>query len=95
VKCNHGRGQRVVISRERCEAYLGAAASTVTMPYESSGPPAYLSASRYLIDHCDLLLAVWDGSPATGSGGTADAVAYARDRGRSIVVVWPEGAQRA
>jgi hypothetical protein len=83
------------VSRERCEAYLGAAASTVTMPYESSGPPAYLSASRYLIDHCDLLLAVWDGSPATGSGGTADAVAYARDRGRSIAVVWPEGARRA
>jgi hypothetical protein len=83
------------VSRKRCEAYLGAAASTVTMPYESSGPPAYLSASRYLIDRCDLLLAVWDGSPATGSGGTADAVAYAHDRGRSIVVVWPEGARRA
>lgn len=82
-------------SRERCEAYLGAAASTVTMPYESSGPPAYLSASQYVIDRCDLLLAVWDGSPATGSGGTADAVAYARDRGRSMVVVWPEGARRA
>jgi hypothetical protein len=83
------------VSRERCEAYLGAAASAVTMPYESSGPPAYLSASRYLIDRCDLLLAVWDGSPATGSGGTADAVAYARDRERSIAVVWPEGSQRA
>jgi hypothetical protein len=82
-------------SRERCEAYLDAAASTVTMPYESSGSSAYLAASQYLIDRCDLLLAVWDGSPATGSGGTADAVAYARERGRSIMIVWPEGAQRS
>lgn len=83
------------VSRERCETYLGAAASTVTMPYETSGPPAYLSASQYLIDRCEVLLAVWDGAPMTGSGGTADAVAYARERGRSIVVVWPEGAQRS
>ena len=82
-------------SRERCEAYLVAAASMVTMPHETAGPAAYLCASRYLIDRCDLLFAVWDGSPATGSGGTADAVAYARERGRSIVVVWPEGAERS
>lgn len=81
-------------SWERCEAYLGAAASTVTLPYETSGPSAYLAASRHLIDRCDLLFAVWDGSPATGNGGTADAVAYARERGRSTVVVWPQGAQR-
>ncbi len=83
------------VSRQRCEAYLDAAASTVTMPYETSESPAYLAASQYLIDRCDLLLAVWDGSPATGSGGTADAVAYARERERSIVVVWSEGAQRS
>lgn len=82
------------ISRKRCAAYLDAAASTVTMPHDTSGPAAYLSASQHLVDHCDLLLAVWDGSPA-GTGGTADAVAYARARGRSILVVWPDGAQRS
>ena len=82
-------------SRRRCEAYLDAAASTVTMSYGTSGPAAYLAASHHLIDRCDLLLAVWDGVPATGSGGTADAVVYARERGRSIVVVWPEGARRS
>jgi hypothetical protein len=83
------------VSQERCEAYLDAAAATVAMPYETSGPPAYLSASQYLIDRCDLLVAVWDGSPATGGGGTADAVAYARELGRSVLVVWPDGARRA
>lgn len=82
-------------SRERCEACLDAAASTVTMPHERSGPAAYLAASRHLIDRCDLLLAVWDGSSASGNGGTADAVAYARDCGRSIEVVWPEGTRRS
>jgi hypothetical protein len=81
-------------ARKRCDTYLAAAASTVTMDYPMSGPSAYLAASRYLIDNSDLLLAVWDGSPPTGGGGTADAVAYASRQGRPIVVVWPDGAQR-
>lgn len=81
-------------SRERCEAYLRQAASTVTMRHENAGATAYLAASQYLIDRCDLLVAVWDGSPPTGSGGTADAVAYALEQGRSTVRVWPVGTQR-
>ncbi|WP_300007725.1 hypothetical protein [Pseudonocardia sp.] len=80
------------VSRERCDAYLDSAAKTVTMPHEMSGPAAYLAASRHLIDRCDLLLAVWDGS---GNGGTAEAVGYARDCGRSIEVVWPAGIERS
>jgi hypothetical protein len=65
------------------------------MPHKTSGPAAYLCASQYLIDRCDLLLAVWDGSPATATGGTAEAVKYARERGRPLVLVWPHGAQRS
>lgn len=79
-------------SRERCEKYLSAAELTIAMDFEKSGPPAYFAASRYLVDHCDVLIAVWDGST---SSGTADAVAYARDRDRQIIVVWPDGAERS
>lgn len=81
------------VSQQRCKAYLDKAASVVNMPYETSGSLAYLAASRHLVDNCDLLLAVWDGVP--GTSGTADAIAYARERGRSIAVVWPDGAERA
>lgn len=79
-------------SRQRCENYLSAAELTIAMDFEKSGPSAYLAASRYLVDHCDMLIAVWDGST---SSGTADAVAYARTRDRRIIVVWPDGAQRS
>ena len=48
---------------------------------------AYMEAGRYIVDNCDYLLAVWDGSPSRGYGGTADVVAYARDRGRLIKVI--------
>lgn len=47
-----------------------------------------------MIDHCDRLVAVWDGLPARGYGGTADAVACAREGEVPVRVVWPEGAVR-
>lgn len=40
------------------------------------------------------LIAVWDGQPAAGFGGTADVVAYARNHDIVVTVVWPDGAER-
>jgi hypothetical protein len=38
------------------------------------------------VQQCNLLIALWDGGPAKGKGGTADMVQLARRRGR--VVLW-------
>jgi hypothetical protein len=46
---------------------------------------AYERAGRFVGDRCDVLVAVWDGKPAHGRGGTAEIVAYARARGRAVV----------
>jgi uncharacterized membrane protein YbaN (DUF454 family) len=51
---------------------------------------AYLSGGFEIVNNCDVLLAVWDGQPARGKGGTADIVAYARAMGRPIVIVNPD-----
>ena len=48
---------------------------------------AYEDLGRYLVQHCDVLLAVWDGEPARGRGGTAEVVQYARSIGRPVVVI--------
>jgi hypothetical protein len=48
-----------------------------------------------VVDPSDVLVAVWDGEPARRLGGTADVVAYARERGVPAIVIWPEGATRA
>jgi hypothetical protein len=50
----------------------------------------YERAGRAIVDKCDVLLAVWDGNPAAGRGGTADIVAYALGR-RVPVVAIPAG----
>src|ERR1035437_6962504 len=35
---------------------------------------AYAQVGRYVVDHCDVLIAVWDGEPSRGRGGTAEIV---------------------
>ncbi len=74
---------------------LVAAASVVhRLPFRESTPEAHMAASERMLDLADELVAVWDGLPARGYGGTADVVAVARDRGMPVTVVWPPGARR-
>jgi hypothetical protein len=38
---------------------------------------SYEAVGRYVVRHCDVLIAIWDGRPSGGQGGTADIVHYA------------------
>ncbi|MDN3293482.1 hypothetical protein QWM81_05395 [Streptomyces ficellus] len=67
----------------------------VRMDYPHSTDEAYYAAGTYIADHCDRLLAVWDGRPARGLGGTGDIVRYARERGTPVTVIWRAGVERA
>jgi hypothetical protein len=64
------------------------------LPFIESTEAAHMAGGRAIVDRSDLLLAVWDGAPARGYGGTADVVAYARERRVPVMVIWPEGASR-
>jgi hypothetical protein len=48
-----------------------------------------MAGSERMLDLADELVAVWDGLPARGHGGTADVVAVALDRGIPVTVIWP------
>jgi ABC-type multidrug transport system fused ATPase/permease subunit len=48
---------------------------------------SYLNAGKYIVDRCDVLLAIWDGEPARGRGGTAEIVNYARENDRPIIII--------
>jgi hypothetical protein len=48
---------------------------------------AYLDAGMETVHGADIVLAVWDGEPARGKGGTADVIAYARDLGRPLFII--------
>lgn len=59
-----------------------------------SGSEAHMTGSEILVGLADEVVAVWDGRPARGYGGTADAVAYAEEHGVPVRIVWPSGATR-
>jgi len=48
---------------------------------------AYLDCGMETVNHCDLLLTVWNGERSRGRGGTAEIVAYARDMGRPVIII--------
>lgn len=50
---------------------------------------AFLKAGQFIVDQCDLLMAVWDGGKADGKGGTGDIVEYAHEVGRTVIHINP------
>lgn len=47
---------------------------------------AYMAAGQHVVEHADVMLAIWDGAEARGSGGTGDVVALAL--ACSLPVLW-------
>jgi hypothetical protein len=64
------------------------------LEYLDSTEEAHMAGGRAVVERSDVLVAVWDGQPSRGQGGTADVVAYAHQRGVRVEVIWPEGASR-
>jgi hypothetical protein len=73
---------------------LAQATGVRRLPFTESTSESHMEASKIMIDQADELYAVWDGQPARGYGGTADVVAYAREHGTPVRVIWPHGAER-
>ena len=65
---------------------LGRAASVWLARPGASRDEAYERAGRHVVDRADVLIALWDGEPPRGRGGTATIVAYAREQG--VPVAW-------
>lgn len=80
--------------RTHFEVLLNQALLTERLEYDEPTEDAFLAAGQRVVDLCDLLVAVWDGLPAQGKGGTADVVAYARQQGKPVEVIWPAGVKR-
>lgn len=80
--------------REHYYALLAQAGEVICLPFIEPSEEAYWAAGKEVVNRCSLLLAVWNGQPSGGLGGTADVVAYAREQNRPTIIVWPRGAKR-
>jgi hypothetical protein len=45
---------------------------------------SYEAVGRFVVRNCDLLIAIWDGSPGKGRGGTADTVRFSANFGPPV-----------
>jgi hypothetical protein len=73
-------------ARARFDRLVSAASSRFELPGDSGRRDhGYVMAGRATVAHCDILLAVWDGLPARGRGGTAEVVSLALSRGAPVV----------
>lgn len=78
----------------RYRKLLDAATDVKQLSFDEPDEAAFDAAGRSVVDHSDVLIAVWDGKAARGRGGTADAVNYARAREVPVHIVWPAGMTR-
>jgi len=81
-------------SRAMYRSLLARASAVTLLPYPHPSEEAFVAAGRFIVDRSEKLVAIWDGAPAHGLGGTADIVGYANRLGVPVVVIWPEGASR-
>jgi len=73
-------------ARARFDLLLGRAESLLELPGDpTNGLDAYVMTGRATVAHCDLLIAVWDGRPPRGRGGTGEVVQFALARGTAII----------
>jgi hypothetical protein len=78
---NHG-------ARERFDALIERAHCLLELPGDpEQGLDAYVMTGRATVGHCDVLIAIWDGLPPRGRGGTGEVVQLALTRGTAIVHV--------
>ena len=68
-------------------SFLSKASSVVTLNFDKPSEVAYLDAGKEVVSRSETLIAVWDGLPAKGLGGTADVVHFARERLKRVLHV--------
>jgi hypothetical protein len=76
-------------SRHEFDALLSVSARVSVLPASPTREAAYEAAGTHIVDGVDALIALWDGLPARGRGGTADVVARARARGLPLFWIVP------
>ena len=79
-------------SKEEFLCLLAQAGEVTTLPPVSTRDQAYQAVGRYVLDRCDVLIAIWDGRSTQGQGGTGDIVAQAR--GRGLPLAWVHAGNR-
>ncbi len=64
---------------------LHGAADKIKLPFEKPSEAAFYEAGKQMVNLSDMILAIWNGQPAKGLGGTGDIVEYALSIKKPVV----------
>jgi hypothetical protein len=90
----YGRSFETVSGGANYRRLRAQAREVIELPFTVPSQDAYWAAGQRIVSLAEVLLAVWDGTPSRGIGGTADVVAFAGERGVPTTVLWPPGSRR-
>lgn len=76
-------------SLEKYRFLLRRAADVTVLDNESASEEAFFAAGKLVVDSSDHLIAVWNGLPAKGLGGTGDVVQYALEKHKKVIHINP------
>jgi hypothetical protein len=79
-------------SKDQFELLLHQALDRFVFPEYEKREDSYTNGARFILHHCQVLVALWDGQPAQGTAGTGQIVSEARQRG--LLLVWIKAANR-
>src|SRR5574341_612495 len=71
--------------KQRFRSLIKRAVSIVVLESKGSEEESYLAAGKRVVDESEWMIAVWDGEPAAGLGGTADVVQYAVSQRKPVL----------
>jgi hypothetical protein len=74
-------------ARNEYFALLAHAASVTVLPRVGDDEECFLNAGKTVVRRSDVLIAIWNGRPARGLGGTADIVRFAKQEQR-LQIKW-------
>jgi len=74
---------------EKVRPYFKAALQVEEITGTASDDEAYMEVGENVVELADVVVAVWDGKPAAGLGGTADIVDHARELGKPLIWINP------
>jgi len=79
---------RAALSRYR--HFLALATKMYVLDFDEPSERAYYEAGKVIVNRSALIIAVWNGKPAKGLGGTADVVRYAQQKSKVVIHIDPE-----
>jgi hypothetical protein len=63
-------------SRNKYWSFIESSVERLELDYEEPSEMAFFDASKLVVNNCELMIAIWNGLPSKGFGGTADVVRY-------------------